>query len=243
MADPDYKTKLDFLLEKYSPAEVAVMLGISERSITNYSKGYTSPQQKIIRKISEIYNKENGNSKSYIEQRRELKSNDEPFLVPFVDIPAQAGYSKAYQQRDYIATLRKYPILPDVDPAGAVWRYFQVDGDSMENPNPKDGEDEGIRAGDTILASQVPKEDWNQFANLYTYVVVTDENLWIKDVDRQMFEDESLWVLISRNQEHLPFTVSVKDVRQLWVMRRHIRNRAKKHRLYDLNEIRKKLKH
>lgn len=229
MPEPDFKTKLDSLLEKYSQAELAVILGISERSIVNYVKGYSTPHQKTVRKLSEIYMKENGTVRSYLEQRREIKTSDEPYLVPFVDIPAQAGYSKAYQQRDYIATLKRYPILPDVDPAGAVWRYFQIEGASMEPE---------FMSKDVILCSQVPRDDWGQFTNVHTYVVVTDTDLWIKDVVRL---SETEWGLLSQNPEFEPFKVQVEDVRQLWVMRRHIKARAKKHRMYDLDEIKKKL--
>jgi phage repressor protein C with HTH and peptisase S24 domain len=165
----------------------------------------------------------------YIQQRRENKNHDSPYLVPFVDIPAQAGYTKAYQQIDYIQTLKKYPILPDVDPVGAVWRYFQIEGDSMEPE---------IMGGDVILASQVIREDWQNLRDKYTHVVVTDEDLWIKDVHK-LNDDE--WILLSQNEAYEPFKLNVADVRQVWVMRRHIKSRAKKHRMYDMEAIIKKL--
>lgn len=167
----------------------------------------------------------------FIEQRRNNKLNDDPYLVPFVDIPAQAGYTKAYQQRDYIATLKKYPILPNVDPAGAVWRYFQVDGDSMEPE---------ILAGDALLCSQVPHEDWFEIKDMHTHVVVTDDQLLIKDV--HPVEDEKEFWLLSQNPAYDAILLKAEVVRQIWVMRRHIRSRAKKHRMYNMDEIRKKLK-
>jgi phage repressor protein C with HTH and peptisase S24 domain len=167
----------------------------------------------------------------FLEQLRNNKLSDEPYLVPFVDIPAQAGYTKAYQQRDYIATLKKYPILPDVDPTGAVWRYFQVDGDSMEPE---------IQPGDTLLCSQVQKEDWFEIKDMHTHVVVTDDQLLIKDVHPD--PDELEFWLMSQNPTYDPFIVKARDVKQIWVMRRHIKGRAKKHRMYNIEEIRKKLK-
>lgn len=166
----------------------------------------------------------------FIEQRRQQKLSDEAYMVPFVDVPAQAGYSKAYQQRDYIETLRKYPILPDVDPTGAVWRYFQIEGPSMEP---------GFKSGDIILCSQVYKDDWSQFANYHTYVIVTETELWIKDVYRLNFDE---WILLSQNSQYRPFKVHVNDVKQLWVMRRHVKARAEKPALYNIEEIKKELK-
>jgi phage repressor protein C with HTH and peptisase S24 domain len=166
----------------------------------------------------------------FIERRRQIKNGDAPFMVPFIDIPAQAGYVKAYQQRDYQETLKKYPILPDVDPTGAVWHYFQIEGDSMEPE---------FRAGDVILCSLVPKDDWTQFNDYHTYVVVTNEDLWIKDVFKDSANE---WILLSQNEHYKPFKVPVAEVKQLWVMRRHVKARAKKHKLYDINAIRKDLK-
>jgi|GEM_PF-1646598 len=210
--------------------------------ISEIKAGRMAPPEKLLNFLNEKYQVSpdyiyygNGNiyiveAKNYIEQRRDNKLIDEPFLVPFIDVPAQAGYVKAYDQVDYIKTLKRYPILPDVDPTGAVWRYFQVEGESMEPEFMK---------GDVILASQVNKEDWNDFKQYYTYVVVTDTQLWIKDVYR---ESDKQWILLSQNEEFKPETIKVEEVKQLWVMRRHIKARAKKHKLYDIDAIRKQLK-
>jgi len=216
----------------------ADLLNISRGTLNNYFKK-DELEEEIVQNVQDKLGIDlNAPTIPYTQQRFEKKINqDDIYLVPFVDIPAQAGYTKAYMQRDYIESLKKFPILPDVEPQGAIWRYFQIEGYSMENPNPKPGEDEGLRHGDTILCSQVPKEDWSTFSNLYTYVVVTDDEMWIKDVDREMFAKHQKWVLLSRNEEYDPFLVDIKDVRQLWIMRRHIRNRAKKHRMYDLKAI------
>lgn len=224
-----FKEMLQELLTKYSEAQMAEMLGVSQRSVYNYLREYSNPYKSTERKLSEIYKRENENL-TYTEQRRQQKNTEETYMVPFVDVPARAGYTQAYSQRDYIATLKKYPILPDVDPTGAIWRYFQIAGDSMEPE---------FRDGDTILCSQVPREDWNEFKDYHTYVLVTDSDLWIKDV----YKDSSdQWILLSQNETYNPFVVKVEDVRQLWVMRRHIKARAKKARMYDIKEIRKNLK-
>lgn len=208
--------------------------GLSNGYLNNTQKRGADITQKILDKIKKSLGDEYYlifPAVPFIDQRRNNKMNDEPYMVPYVDVPAQAGYTKAYQQRDYIATLKKYPILPDVDPTGAVWRYFQVDGDSMEPE---------IQAGDTLLCSQVPKEDWFEIKDKYTHVVVTEDQLLIKDVHPDP-EELEFW-LLSQNPAHEPFIVKARDVRQIWVMRRHIKSRAKKHRMYNMDEIRKQLK-
>jgi phage repressor protein C with HTH and peptisase S24 domain len=221
-----------------SVSEFERRAGISNGYLGNTEKRGADITQKILDKIKEnlrneyysIFPDEREDPVPFLEQRREIKASDEPYMVPFVDIPALAGYAKAYQQRDYIQTLKKYPILPDVDPTGAVWRYFQIDGDSMEPE---------FMSKDTILCSQVHFEDWQNISNYHTHVIVTDEALWIKDVYRKTPEE---WVLLSQNADYDPIPVKVKDVRQVWVMRRHIKGRAKKHRLYNIDEELKKIK-
>jgi phage repressor protein C with HTH and peptisase S24 domain len=211
--------------------DAAEQLNISRGTLYNYFK-LEALDRDFVRNVKEKLNIDlEAAPLPFIEQRRNSKLTDEPYLVPFVDIPAQAGYTKAYQQRDYIATLKKYPILPDVDPTGAIWRYFQVDGDSMEPE---------ILAGDTLLCSQVPKEDWFEIRDMHTHVIVTDELLLIKDA-HPVEEEKEFW-LLSQNPAYEAILLKAVDIRQIWVMRRHVRSRAKKHRMYNMDEIRKQLK-
>jgi phage repressor protein C with HTH and peptisase S24 domain len=211
--------------------QAAIMLNLSRGTLYNYFEAEELEEDFVQSVKNRLSIDLNAEPIPFLDQRRNNKLSDEPYLVPFVDVPAQAGYTKAYQQRDYIATLKKYPILPDVDPTGAVWRYFQVDGDSMEPE---------IQGGDMLLCSQVPKEDWFEIKDKHTHVVVTDESVWIKDVHPD--PDELEFWLLSQNPTYEPFIVKARDLRQLWVMRRHIKSRAKKHRMYDMEEVRKKLK-
>src|SRR6476620_2620961 len=80
----------------------------------------------------------------YYLERREQKKEVRPLEVPMVGIKAQAGYVKAYEQTDYLDTLEKYALPPGVNPTGAVWSYFEVDGESMEPT---------LFVGDLILAT------------------------------------------------------------------------------------------
>lgn len=191
----------------------------------------------------ETDNQNQNGGPNYLKKRLNLKNTENPFLVPFVDVPAQAGYTKAYDQIDYIHTLQHYPILPNVDPHGGVWRYFQVEGDSMENPKkkPDDVVDPGLKDKDVILTSLVIKDDWTTFSNLYTYVVVTNDILTIKDVDREMFKEHGKWVLIPRNPIYEPTLIDIKDVKQLWLFRRRVTNTLPKAQMYNLEAIKKKL--
>lgn len=68
----------------------------------------------------------------YLGMRRSAKAISLPYLVPMVPFKAQAGYVRAFDQVEFLDTLEKYALPPGVDPRGAEWRYFEVEGDSME---------------------------------------------------------------------------------------------------------------
>ncbi|HEU4904231.1 MAG TPA: XRE family transcriptional regulator [Flavisolibacter sp.] len=149
------------------------------------------------------------------QQRLQEKNTITPFLVPLVGIKAQAGYVKGFEQVDYIETLEQYSLPPGVNPIGAIWRYFEVDGDSME---PTFG------SGDVVLATMVPHEDWNDIKNFCVYVVLTGDQLLIK---RLYKKSETDWVLISDNDDVAPqVLLPVENIKQLWQFRRQIRSRA-----------------
>ncbi|RPD45165.1 LexA family transcriptional regulator [Paracnuella aquatica] len=156
-----------------------------------------------------------GSSLPYFEMRREQKQEKQPLMVPLVGIKAQAGYVKGFEQTDYLETLEKYSLPPGVNPSGAMWSYFEVDGDSMEPT---------FYAGDVLLASMLPHEDWHDVKNFSVYIILTTEQLLVKRVYRK---SDDMWVLLSDNEELYPqVLLPVHAIRQVWTFRRHIRSRA-----------------
>jgi phage repressor protein C with HTH and peptisase S24 domain len=170
------------------------------------------------------------NTLSYMEARRHRKNNADPFLVPLVPYKARAGYIKMYDQVDYLETLEQYAIPPNVDPAGAIWRYFEVGGDSMEPT---------LKSGDLLLCSQVPMEDWMQLRNFYIYVLVTNNEIFVK---RIYLEKEMEWILISDNEKQYgPEKFTIERLKEIWVVRRHIKKELPVVGKFDMDAIRKKL--
>ena len=148
-------------------------------------------------------------------QRREQKNVPASFQVPLVGIKAQAGYIKGYEQVDYMDSLEKYSLPPGVNPTGAVWSYFEVDGESMEPT---------FFAGDVILASMLPHEDWQDVKNFAVYVILTHDQLVVKRVYKK---NENEWVLLSDNEAAAPQkAIPVSSIKQVWTFRRHIRARV-----------------
>ncbi|RYY94605.1 MAG: S24 family peptidase, partial [Chitinophagaceae bacterium] len=92
---------------------------------------------------------------------------------------------------------------------------FEVDGESMEPT---------LYAGDLLLASMLPQEDWDDVKNFCVYVLLTASQLMVKRVYRK---SASEWVLISDNEEAYPqMTLPVSELKQVWTFRRHIRARV-----------------
>src|SRR5688572_14580227 len=120
--------------------------------------------------------------RDFLNSRREHKNSTVPFTAPMVPAKARAGYVKSYDQVDFLDTLEKYALPPGISHIGAVWRYFEVGGDSMEPT---------LHSGDIVLASQVPQEDWAQLRNFYIYVIVTEKDMWIKRIYAEKGDD---WV-------------------------------------------------
>lgn len=159
----------------------------------------------------------------YYVERREQKKVTTAMEVPLVGIKAQAGYVKGFEQVDYMDTLEKYSLPPGVNPTGAVWSYFEVDGDSMEPT---------LYAGDLILASMLPHEDWNDIKNFGVYIILTGEQLMVKRVYQK---SPTEWVLISDNEDGYPqVAIPVSAIKQVWTFRRHIRSRVPQPREFKI---------
>lgn len=151
----------------------------------------------------------------FIEKRRAGKQKENPFLVPLVPIKAQAGYVRAVDQQTYIDTLEKYALPPGVDPHGAIWRYWEIEGESMEP---------AFHSGDIILTSQVHRMDWENIRNFYLYVIVTQDRVLFK---RVYCKNQLEWVLISENEDQFPQQLlPIEYIKEVWVFRRSILSKA-----------------
>ena len=148
---------------------------------------------------------------TYLVERRNKKNESKEFRVPLVTVKARAGYVTSYDNTDVINSLEKYAVPPGVTYTGAIWRYFEVDGDSMEPV---------LVTGDYVLCSQVPQDDWENIRNFYVHVLVTETEILIK---RIFVKETGQWVLISDNETHKQKFFDVPTLKELWVFRRLIK--------------------
>lgn len=219
-----------------SQTEFARKLGISREVINKMESGKMKPSKRTFGKVqSFLQNHQNPinwgdvnilgksshivekrvNGKAFLNSRLQDKNAPHLHLAPLVGVKAQAGYIKGFEQVDYMDTLEQYSLPPGVNPIGAVWRYFEIDGDSMEPT---------LSAGDVVLATLVPVEDWNDTKDFCVYVIHAADQLLIK---RLYNKSEDEWVLISDNEEVAPqHLIKKEDVKEIWFLRRHIRNKV-----------------
>jgi phage repressor protein C with HTH and peptisase S24 domain len=219
-----------------TPDEIAVKIGKSKRTYLYYEEN-REPRHDVLQKLakvlqfdpSEIYddgakqNEVQESQTSYLQHRRGLKAVHMIATAPLIPAKAQAGYVKAVDQERYMDTLEQYALPPNVDPRGANWAYWEVQGDSMEP---------AFRSGDLILTSQVHPMDWENLRNFYVYVLVTDERVLIK---RVVAKNTLEWVLISENEDNYPQQLLlVEYVKQLWVFRRRIESSAPPTKTFEI---------
>lgn len=211
-----------------SKAYVADQLGVSERTVENYMNGTRQPKPGALVKLSNILGfnlndltvqnvpqetlaKEPG--RDYMQERRDKKTNAPPQMIPLVPVKAQAGYARSYANTDFINQLDLFPILPGIDPRGAVWRFFEVQGDSMEP---------SLYNTDLVLVSMVPTEDWKEIKRGQVHVVITADQVLIKKVYQQ---DSDHLLLRSANKKHKDKIIAFSDIKEIWLYRRHVTNK------------------
>lgn len=210
--------------------QVADKLNISRGTLYNYFKKEELEEEFVQTVQNQLGLTLNEPAVPYHLQRREQKNIPKTFVVPLVPYKARAGYVKMYDQVDYLDKLEQYAIPPNVDPAGAIWRYFEVGGDSGEPV---------LRSGDLLLCSQVPREDWMQLRNFHFYVLITATEIFVKRIYR---ETEMEWILISENEAMYPaIKFDVEAVREVWVVRRHIKKELPPTKVFDIEAIKKSL--
>ncbi|GAA4328220.1 S24 family peptidase [Flaviaesturariibacter amylovorans] len=195
---------------------------VSEKLLDALQKNFAVNPDYILLGEGSIFSNEEQPA-SFIEARRNASVNKDPSMVPFVPIKAQAGYIRAYDQTVFVDTMEKYALPPGVNPHGAVWRYWEIEGESMEP---------AFYKGDIILTSQVHQMDWENLRNFYLYVIVTEDKVMLKRVFcKTAFE----WVLISENEEQFPQQlITIDKVKEVWVFRRSILSNAKPTKVFEI---------
>lgn len=197
----------------FTQAEFAGQLGI-KHSTADIERGRTKLSGRVVTELLRIFNvnplwvygysnqKHLTTDKGDVSPKVVVVDRDEQENMVLVNQKAAAGYP------NNIADLEWYQKLPAFDLPlpqyrNATYRGFQVEGDSML-PN--------FRPDDWVLAKGV--ESLQQASDNKIFVIVMQDAVVVKKM--QKLPDPSKILLVSLNEEYVPYQVSISDIQEIW---------------------------
>jgi phage repressor protein C with HTH and peptisase S24 domain len=127
--------------------------------------------------------------------------------IVMVDTKASAGYTKGIQEPEFFKQLPAIK-LPGQEFKNALFRAFQVDGDSMIDT---------LDHGDWVICKYLD----GGFADIkegYIHVIITETDVWVKRVLNRVKQRDKI-VLISDNEDYPPREVDGSDVVEIWLVK------------------------
>ena len=138
------------------------------------------------------------------ERRQELLDQLTPQdAILYIPARAQAGYSYTTDANALLEELTSFslPMFPR-----GVFRAFDVSGNSMVPT---------FANADMVICKQV-QNGWRNVAPGHCYVVVLNDNVVVKRINRQIRDGDATIVLHSDNSSYAPFEVALADVHEVW---------------------------
>ncbi|MEH6408274.1 MAG: LexA family transcriptional regulator [Leeuwenhoekiella sp.] len=199
--------------QNLTQTEFAEALGI-KNSTADIERGRTKLSGQIVTELLRLYNVNplwlfgfsnqkllNAGKGDVSPKVVTVDASDNENLV-LVNQKAAAGYPHNVQDLDWYQQLPAFD-LPLPQYRNATYRGFQIEGDSML-PN--------FYPDDWVLGKAISNMD--EASNNKVYVVVLPDAVVVKKL--QKLPNPSKILLISLNQEYLPFEVNVSDIQEIW---------------------------
>ena len=136
------------------------------------------------------------------------RDDDERGLI-YVPIAAQAGYSRNFEDPVFLDQLDRL-YIPGLPYKGDKYRYFDVEGESMEPT---------LEEGMQVIGEEVQQEDWKHISDYYIYVIVKVNRVLIKRLFKK--SPETL-VLISDNEHYGQELLQIAEIKELWLVKRKL---------------------
>jgi len=199
--------------QQLTQTEFAEALGI-KNSTADIERGRTKLSGQVVTELLRIYNVNPlwlygfSNQKNLNAGKGDVspkvvtidKMDNENLVL--VNQKAAAGYPHNVQDVEWYQQLPAFD-LPLPQYRNATYRGFQIEGDSMLPV---------FQQEDWVLAKATA--NMNEANNNKIYVVVLPDSVLVKKL--QKLPDPSKILLISLNQEYIPFEVNVSDIQELW---------------------------
>ena len=199
---------------------LAEALGIPRTTYSEYEKGNTEPNLKLLKRMSELFkisldqlltgdisldNLEIFNNKELRILAMTMDSNGQN-NIELVSTRAEAGYVSGMSDPEYISDLPKisFPSLQN-----GRYRAFEINGDSMLP----------LESGSIIISSYVEKLE--NIKNDTTYIVITHKDGVVYKRLHNL-KDENRVLAISDNERFKPYTIDYTDIQELWKYHAHI---------------------
>lgn len=197
----------------FTQSEFAEQLGI-KHSTADIERGRTKLSGRVVTELLRLFNvsplwlfgysnqKHLSTDSGDISPKVVIVDKEDQENMILVNQKAAAGYPNNIQDVEWYQKLPAFE-LPLPQYRNATYRGFQVEGDSML-PN--------FRPDDWVLAKGVESLDYA--SDNKVYVVVMQDAVVVKKL--QKLPDASKVVLVSLNEEYVPYEVFVSDIQEIW---------------------------
>ena len=197
----------------FTQSEFAEQLGI-KHSTADIERGRTKLSGRVVTELLRLFQvnplwlfgysnqKQLNTDTGDISPKVVIVDKEDQENMVLVNQKAAAGYPNNIQDVEWYQKLPAFD-LPLPQYRNASYRGFQVEGDSML-PN--------FRPDDWVLAKGVESLDYA--SDNKVYVVVMQDAVVVKKL--QKLPDSSKVVLVSLNEEYVPYEVFVSDIQEIW---------------------------
>ena len=197
----------------FTQSEFAEQLGI-KNSTADIERGRTKLSGRVVTELLRLFQvnplwiygfsnqKHLNTDKGDISPKVVVVDKEDKENMLLVNQKAAAGYPNNIQDLEWYQKLPAFD-LPLPQYRNATYRGFQVEGDSML-PN--------FRPDDWVLAKGVESLEYANDNKVY--VVVMQDAVVVKKL--QKLPDSSKVLLVSLNQEYVPYEVFVSDIQEIW---------------------------
>lgn len=191
--------------QRITQRQLSEATGIPIGRINSWEQRGTEPKKKDYDILKEFF--------SYEEPGGKQKG------IAAVPIKAHTSYIKNVGNVEYLSKLERI-YFPNIPYDGDNFRFFQVEGKSMEYIDEATKTAKGIEDGAWVLVEKIPKEDWKENLRVYlVYVIVTNNRVTLKRVLRDSSEEV---VLHADNEIYGQERLPLKDVQEIWIFRRKL---------------------
>ncbi len=197
----------------FTQSEFAEQLGL-KNSTADIERGRTKLSGRVVTELLRLFNvnplwiygysnQKNLNTDSgNVSPKVVVVDQEDQENMVLVNQKAAAGYPNNIADVEWYQKLPAFD-LPLPQYRNATYRGFQVEGDSMLPT---------FRPDDWVLAKGV--ESLQEANDNKVYVIVMQDAVVVKKL--QKLPDSSKVILVSLNEEYVPYEVSISDIQEIW---------------------------